>query len=223
MSLTVMRPLSSPWSSTIGSFSMRWRHRMSLASSRVVPSGRGHQRGPAHDVGDGLVDVLDEAQVAVGEQAHEVAGRIGDGHARDVVAGHHRQGFGHQRLGGERHRVDDHARLAALDLVDLGHLVVDGEVAVDDADAAGAGQRDGERGLGDGVHGRRDDRYGQFDRAASTGWRCRPRPGGPTTRRAAAARRRRSSLPWRTWGGSRRRDPGPTDCLGPPWRKCRRQ
>ena len=39
MSLTVIRPRRAPASSTIGSFSMRCCQRMSLACSRVVPSG----------------------------------------------------------------------------------------------------------------------------------------------------------------------------------------
>ena len=39
MSLTVMRPLRSPASSTTGSFSMRWRWSRRSASSSVVPTG----------------------------------------------------------------------------------------------------------------------------------------------------------------------------------------
>ncbi len=39
MSLTVMRPLSRPSSSTTGSFSMRCRARMARACSSVVPGG----------------------------------------------------------------------------------------------------------------------------------------------------------------------------------------
>ena len=39
MSFTVIKPLSTPRSSTTGSFSMRWRPRMRSASSSVVPTG----------------------------------------------------------------------------------------------------------------------------------------------------------------------------------------
>ena len=49
--------------------------------------------------------------------------------------------------------VDDHARLRLLDLADLQHLVGDGEVLVDDADAPLAGHADGGRRLGDRIHG----------------------------------------------------------------------
>ena len=71
---------------------------------------------------------------------------------------------GDERLGRQRDRVDDHARLVALDLVDLGDLVVDRQVAVDDADAAGPGDGDGQGRLGDGVHRGRHDGDRQLDR-----------------------------------------------------------
>src|SRR3546814_17563718 len=44
-------------------------------------------------------------------------------------------------------------------------LLLDGEVLVDDADAAGLGQRDGEAALGDRVHGRRHQGNAQLYRA----------------------------------------------------------
>ena len=123
----------------------------------------GDERRPPHHVGDGLVDVVDEAQVAVGQQPDEPAVAVGDGHARDVVALHERQRVGDERLGGQRDGVDDHARLVALDLVDLGDLVVDRQVAVDDADAAGPRDGDGQARLGDGVHRGGHDGDGQLD------------------------------------------------------------
>ena len=52
----------------------------------------------------------------------------------------------------QRDRVDDDAVLAALDLVHLAGLLGDGQVLVDDADAALLGQRDGQVALGDRVH-----------------------------------------------------------------------
>ena len=66
--------------------------------------------------------------------------------------------LGHGRVGRRRDGVRDHARLAALDLVDVRGLVVDREVAVDDADAALAGHGDGHARLGDGVHRGREQR-----------------------------------------------------------------
>ena len=68
-------------------------------------------------------------------------------------------------VGPQRDGLDDHPRLRALDLVDLADLLGDREVAVDDADAAGAGQGDREARLGHRVHRRRDERDRERDRA----------------------------------------------------------
>ena len=59
------------------------------------------------------------------------------------------------------HRVEDHAVRAALDLVDLADLSLDGEVAVDDPQASLAGEGHGELPLGHRVHRRRDERDAQ--------------------------------------------------------------
>jgi hypothetical protein len=66
--------------------------------------------------------------------------------------------------------VDDHAGLGALDLVDLAGLLLDGEVAVDDAEAALLGHGDGQARLGDGVHGGGHERGGEGDPLVSWVW-----------------------------------------------------
>ena len=66
-------------------------------------------------------------------------------------------------------RVGDHAGLGALDQVHLAGLVLGGEVAVQDADAAGAGHGDRHPRLGDGVHGGGDERDRQPDAAGEPG------------------------------------------------------
>ena len=66
-------------------------------------------------------------------------------------------------------RVHDHARLRALDLVDLGRLGLDRHVLVDEAEPALLGQGDREVGLGHGVHRRRDDRDLAARSSASAG------------------------------------------------------
>src|SRR5207342_1723096 len=71
--------------------------------------------------------------------------------------------------GRERHRLDDHPRLRALHLVDLGNLVLDREVAMDDAETALARERDREARLGHGVHRGRDERDVQCDRRRQAG------------------------------------------------------
>ena len=48
-------------------------------------------------------------------------------------------------------------------------LIFGRHVAVDDAHAAGLGHGDGEAGFGDRVHGRRNQRHGEFDRFRELG------------------------------------------------------
>ena len=105
-----------------------------------------------------LLDVVDEAQVAVGEDADQPAAVVRDRHAGDVVALHDPQGVAHRRSGGSVTGSTIMPDSRALDLVDLGHLVLDRQVAVDDAEPSCAGQGDRQAGLGDGVHGGGDDR-----------------------------------------------------------------
>ena len=118
---------------------------------------RGHQRG------DRLRRVRLEAEVAVREDPDEDALLVGDGHARDPVALHQPERVGDEVAGAQCHGLDDHPRLGALHLVHLGDLVLDGEVAVDDADPTLARERDREPGLGDRVHRRREQRDVQRD------------------------------------------------------------
>ena len=83
-------------------------------------------------------------------------------------------------LGRQRHRLDDHARLGALDLVDLADLLLDRQVAVDDAETPLARQGDRHPRLGDGVHGRGEDRDGERDRLRQPGRGAEPSPAAPS-------------------------------------------
>ena len=107
--------------------------------------------------------VLLEAQVAVREDADELV-VVGDRHAGDVVALHQRDRIRHERVGRQRHGLDDHPGLGALHLVDLGDLRCDRHVALDDPDPTFARERDRHARLGDGVHRRRDDGNLEHDR-----------------------------------------------------------
>jgi hypothetical protein len=60
-------------------------------------------------------------------------------------------------------RVDDHAAFRALHLVDFVGLLLDGQIAMDDAQAALLRQRDRHVRLGDRVHGGADDGNVQAD------------------------------------------------------------
>ena len=89
-----------------------------------------------------------------------------------MVALHQREGVGHGIVRAERDRLDDHPRLGALHLVDLGNLVGDREIAVDDPDSARARERDRKPRLGDGVHRGGDDRELEHDRPRQPGGRA---------------------------------------------------
>ena len=146
----------------MGSFSMRCLPRIFCASSSEVPTGAVTRFFLRHHVVDGLIVVGFEAEVAVGEDADELA-VFGDGHAADLVALHERDRLAHAVVGREEERVGDDAVLAALDLVDLARLFLDGHVLMNDADAAFAGDRDGEFALRDGIHRRTHQRDIQAD------------------------------------------------------------
>ena len=127
-----------------------------LADDEAV--ARGH--AVAHAQGGPLV-LGNEAQVAVRDDAQEGAVLVHDGQAGDAVVAAEAVEFVDGGVGADGHRVLDHAGFAALDLADLRGLFLDGEVAVEDADAALAGHGDGHARLGDGVHGGGQERDAQ--------------------------------------------------------------
>ena len=83
---------------------------------------------------------------------------VDDRQAGDAVLAAHLVELLEGGVRADRHGVGDHAGLGALDEVDLVGLVLDGEVAVQHAEAALAGHRDGHARLGDGVHRGRQQR-----------------------------------------------------------------
>ena len=127
------------------------------ADRRGDEVARGHQRRHRLD------GIGGEPKVAVRQDPDERSLVIGDRDTRDVVPGHQGEGLRHERVRRQRHRLDDHAGLAPLHLVHLGDLIVDREIAVEDADPALTRERDREPGLGDGVHRRRDNRNRKLD------------------------------------------------------------
>ena len=133
--------------------------------------GGGDESLAGHEIGDRPIEIGASAEpdVAVGENANKAAIVIGNGHAAELETVHQRFGFV-QRCGGrKRDRIGNHAALAALHLLHFGRLVFDGEVAVDDTDAALACHRNGHGGLGDFVHCRRHERHSQIDVARKHG------------------------------------------------------
>ena len=117
--------------------------------------GHGDQVLLGHHVAHLGHRVLDEAHVAVGDDADELVA-FDHGQAGNAVFAHDHQGVldGHFRRHGDG--SDDHAGFGLLDLLHLDALAGDAHVLVDDAHATAAGQGNGHAGFGDRVHGRAD-------------------------------------------------------------------
>ena len=105
-----------------------------------------------HDARDGPVELLHEAEIAVGDDSDEA---LATHHrqSRDVVAVHDVERVPNALVGLECDRVDDQARLGAFDLGHLIGLRLNREVLVDEPEAALLGHGDREAVLGHGVHG----------------------------------------------------------------------
>ncbi len=136
---------------------------------RADPDGSRDETLAGHDVLDegGLaLEARHEPHVAVGDDADERPVVVDDGEARDAVGRAHRVDLFDRGVGSRGHGVGDHARLAALDAVDLRCLIFDREVPVQDAEASLSGDRDRHPRLGDGVHraGNERDRNGDAAR-----------------------------------------------------------
>ena len=128
-----------------------------------APDRSGDQRHRRHHLADRAIHVHLEPHVPVGDDAHQTAFRVGDGHARDAEHGAHpvRIADGRVRRAGDR--VGHHAGLGSLDDLDLGRLVLRLHVVVQHPDPALPGHRDGHPGLGHGVHRTGDQRNCQRD------------------------------------------------------------
>ncbi len=131
---------------------------------------------PRHQFVDLLGRIGSEADVAVGEDADEAPLRLPaqaavfhDRNAGDAVRLHQAQSIRKRRIRADRDRIDDHAAFELLDLPDFFRLFGGRQVAVDDADTAGLCHGDREPRLGDGIHGRREDRKIEFDVLCDTG------------------------------------------------------
>ncbi len=119
--------------------------------------GDGDEVVLGHDLADKLAVIFLEAQVAVGEDAGETRA-AGNGKAGYAVLIHDFQGLADGDVRGDGDGIHDHAGFGTLDAVDFFGLAIDGDVAMDDADAALARDADGQARFGDGVHGGRRER-----------------------------------------------------------------
>ncbi len=115
-----------------------------------------------HHFADGNVGAGFEAQIAIGEDADELL-VLGYRHAGNAVVTHDLQRVGDLVIGRHGDGIDDHAAFRALHLVDFAGLLLDGEVAMDDAESALLRHCDGHAGFGHGVHGGADQRNLEHD------------------------------------------------------------
>ena len=105
-----------------------------------------------HHLVDGNVEAGFKAQVAVGENSDKLA-VVRNRHSGNLVFAHDLKRIANLVGGMHGDRVDDHAAFRALHLVHFVGLLIDGEVAMDDANPALLGERDRHVRLGDCVHG----------------------------------------------------------------------
>ena len=118
--------------------------------------GHGDEVVLGHHLPDRHIGAGFEAQIAVGQNAHQPRA-LGHRDARDAIAAHHFPGVGDFLVRPDGDGVHDHAAFTAFDAVHFFGLPLDGHVAVNDADAALLRQRDGQVRLGHRVHGGADD------------------------------------------------------------------
>ena len=98
-----------------------------------------------------------KAEIPVSENADEFL-VFRDGNAGNLVLAHDLERVGNLVVGRHGDRIDDHAALRTLHLVDFIGLLLDGEIAMNNAQSALLRHCDSHVGLGDRVHGRTDDR-----------------------------------------------------------------
>ena len=157
MSFTVIRPFRLYLSSTTSSFSTRCSCRIFSACFERGADGDGDQIFLRHDPIDGNVEASLKAQIAISEDADEPSAVFSNRYARDFVFAHHFERVGNfiRRMHGDG--VDNHSAFRALYFIDFVGLLVDGQVAMNDAEASLLGQGDGHVRFGDGIHGGADD------------------------------------------------------------------
>ena len=132
--------------------------------------GNGDEIFLGHHLVDGNVEAGFKAQVAVGEDADKLS-VFGDRNAGNFVLAHDFKRVGNLVGGMHRDRIDDHATFRSLHLVDFIGLLLDGQVAMNDSEAALLRQCNRHVRFGHGVHGGAHDRNIQADVARELGLR----------------------------------------------------
>ena len=191
-SLTVISPVSRPWPSTIGSFSILCRRSRPSAASAVTPSCAVISGALVITSATGWSWSTSKRMSRLVMMPTSDAGVVDDGQPGDPEPRAHRVDLGQRVVRAAGDRVGDHAGLRPLHGLDLAGLLGDRQVAVQHAHAAGAGHRDRHPRLGDGVHRRADQRHPQPDLLGELTGGVGGRPG--TTSEAAGSSRTSSKV-----------------------------
>ena len=131
---------------------------------------RGHEVVLRHNLVYLLVELLLEAQVAVGDDTHQVVLVVNDWYAANVVVAHHVERILHSAAAAYGDGVVDHSVLGTLHYSHLAGLCLDRHILVDNADATLASYRNGHRRLCHGVHCSRNERNVQVYVARELGF-----------------------------------------------------
>ena len=135
---------------------------------RFILADAGLDRGeivPGHQLADRLGGVFGEAHVAVRQDADQLARILDHGDAADLVPLHQHLRVGQRGGGQDGDGVDDHAAFEPFHGADRIGLLLDAQVPVQHADAAQLRHDDRHVGFRHRVHGGRQDRDVQLDRA----------------------------------------------------------
>ncbi len=120
--------------------------------------GNRDERLLGHHFRDRNVETRFKTQIAISDDADEMTVFVHNRHAADVKTLHHLERFAHRTIGTDRNRIDDHSRFRAFYFIDFFGLPFDGQVLVNDADAALLRERDCQGCFSHGVHRRRAER-----------------------------------------------------------------
>ena len=126
----------------------------------IVAGALGNRDQPGfrrHDLGHRRFHTRLETQVASRHDTDRALA-IDDGHARYTHRMRQVDDFANRHVGRYCDRIAHDTAFKFLDRTDLARLLFDRHVLVNDADTAFLGQRDGQPGLSDGVHRRRQHR-----------------------------------------------------------------
>ncbi len=118
----------------------------------------GDEWGCGHDLADRTLWIVLKAHVTVRDDTDQVFLVVDDGHPGYPVGVAKLLGVSQGGIRGDRDGLVNHAGLRTLHLIDHGSLILNGQVAVQDAKATFTRHSDRHPGLGDGVHRRADER-----------------------------------------------------------------